>query len=728
MKNNYFKQLLTAVLMLCCTVATAFEVDGIHYYVNHDSDFDFKTAVVKRSVDDDGEVVPSYKGNVVIPETVVYEDETYTVVGIDIAAFYGCTELTSVSIPNTVTFIETYAFYGCSKLEDIKIPGSVTFVASEAFGETGWYNKQDDGLLYLDGWLLGYKGHEPASVDVLPGTKGIAHAAFAQCKELHNVTLPEGVSIICNKAFYLCENIINVEFPTTMRTIGGEAFAACHSLENVNIPNGVTTIGSEAFSGCKALMDIKIPATVTSIGASAFYGTGWYNNQPGGLVYLGDWLLYHKGDLRGEITIADGIKHIGVYALAYSEYLTGVVIPNSVISIEDGAFGNTAIKEITIPNSVTSIGSSAFSGCSGLTSIEIPSSVTSIGDYAFASCTSLESVTIPGSVPKIGQSTFIECVSLKNLYIEDCNNTLLIVDDDLFQASLDTLYLGRNIYCSNSYGDYDIFIDSKLKSLTIGSGLTDLSNINLRTSYESIVVTDGNKVYDSREGCNAIIETASNTLILGCKNTVIPNGVEIIGEEAFEGCDELTKINIPGSVKEIGECAFVECESLETLTIGEGVETIAYGAFGYCISLKEVIIPNSVVELGKYAFLGCEALECVYIGGGISRINEATFGECNALKSIYVMGETPAVVEVSNFTEEQFASVELNVPAGSLAAYQAADVWKEFLNIKEFDATGIEELKSENGKVQTTYDLQGRKVDTLNKGLYIIDGKKVLVK
>ena len=141
-----------------------------------------------------------------------------------------------------------------------------------------------------------------------------------------------------------------------------------------------------------------------------------------------------------------------------------------------------------------------------------------------------------------------------------------------------------------------------------------------------------------------------------------------------------------------------------------------------------MIIPNSVVELGKYAFLGCEALECVYIGGGISRINEATFGECNALKSIYVMGETPAVVEVSNFTEEQFASVELNVPAGSLAAYQAADVWKEFLNIKEFDATGIEELKSENGKVQTTYDLQGRKVDTLNKGLYIIDGKKVLVK
>ena len=195
--------------------------------------------------------------------------------------------------------------------------------------------------------------------------------------------------------------------------------------------------------------------------------------------------------------------------------LTGIIIPNSVTVIGSSAFKScTGLTSIDIPDSLTVIGSSVFESCIGLTSIVIPNSVTTIGDRAYQGCTGLTSIVFPNSVTEIGYKAFAGCTGLTSI---DISNTVTSIGYGAFFNCL---------------------------------GLT------------SIVIESGNPIYDSRNNCNAIIETAYNTLIFGCKNTIIPNSVTTIDESAFENCTGLTSIDIPNSVTYIGYQAFAGCTGL----------------------------------------------------------------------------------------------------------------------------------------------------------------------
>ena len=235
-----------------------------------------------------------------------------------------------------------------------------------------------------------------------------------------------------------------------------------------------------------------------------------------------------------------------------------------------------------------------------------------------------------------------------------------------------------------------------------------------------MTVDSGNSVYDSRNDCNAIIETASNTLIAGCQNTVIPNSVTVIGEGAFAGCSSLTEMTvdsgnsvydsrndcnaiietgsntliagcqstvIPNSVTSICDYAFCGCESLTSVNIPNSVTTIGEDAFSGCASLTSVNIPNSVITIGNYAFYGCTGLTSVNIGNSVTRIGSEAFIDCTSLTSVTCLAVTPPKAAGDCFSSYPsiYDTATLYVPKESVEAYRTADVWKNFTHIVGID-------------------------------------------
>ena len=309
------------------------------------------------------------------------------------------------------------------------------------------------------------------------------------------------------------------------------------------------------------------------------------------------------------------------YGSYSNEYIGDVVIPSSVdyngttyrvTSIWQSAFsGCTSLTSIEIPNSVTSIYDDTFRGCSSLTSIEIPNSVTSIGNAAFSRCSSLPSIEIPNSVTSIGWSAFSWCDSLTSIEIP---NSVTSIGSGAFQS------------CD---------------------------------SLTSIVVDSGNSKYDSRNGCNAIIETASNTLIAGCKNTIIPNSVTSIGDFAFDECTSLTSIEIPDSVTSIGDFAFRGCSSLTSIEIPNSVTSIGQSAFRACTSLTSIEIPNSVTSIGVYAFYECKSLTSIQIPNSVTSIGVYAFYNCSSLTSIQIPNSVTSIGECAFYGCSSLTSIEI---------------------------------------------------------------------
>ncbi len=542
-----------------------------------------------------------------------------------------------------------------------------------------------------------------------------------------NVVIPEtvtyngktySVTFIGEYAFHGCSGLTSATIPNSVTSIGYDAFSDCTGLTTITIPNSVTSIGQFAFINCTGLTTITIPNSVTSIGQFAFYNTAWYNNQPDGLIYAGKMAYCYKGIMPEN---------------------TSIVLEDGTLGIADGAFSKCkGLTEVTIPNSVTSIDEFAFLLCTGLISVSIPNSVTSIGYGAFCNCTGLTEVTIPNSVTSIGNSAFSDC-----------------------------------------------------------SGLT------------SIEVESGNTKYDSRDNCNAIIETSTNILVCGCKNTIIPNSVTSIGISAFDGCSGLTEVTIPNSVTSIDSNAFSYCTGLTSVTIPNSVTSIGGGTFQSCTGLTSVTIPNSVTSIDEFAFLLCTGLTSVSIPNSVTSIGSGAFGGCTGLTSIEVeSGNTKydsrdncnAIIETSTNTlvcgckntiipnsvtyirdwafngctgltevtiPNSVTSIgsgafggctavtkiisrattppvcgpgalnsinkqncTLEVPQGTLSAYQAAEQWKEFFFIQESEAsTGIGNTVVQPTTGTPTYHtLDGREVKNPGKGIYIVNSKKVMIK
>ena len=568
------RALVTIVFMLIGwlpSLAHDFEVDGIFY--NKTSG---KTAAVTYKGDSFYSYSNEYSGDIVIPSSVNYNGINYDVTSIGGAVFHSCSSLTSVVIPNSVTSIGDHAFCQCDRLTSIQIPNSVTSIGRQAF----------------------YRCSSLTSIQIPNSVTSIEDEAFIYCSSLTSIEIPNSVTSIGNRAFCACSDLTSVVIGNSVTSIEDEAFKNCSSLTSIVVDTGNTKYDSR--NDCNAIIETAsntliagcqntiIPNSVTSIGYNAFYGCSCLTS----------------------IEIPNSVTSIGDNAFNRCSSLTSIQIPNSVTSIGDGAFYYCpSLTSIQIPNSVTSIGRQAFYRCSSLTSIQIPNSVTSIEDEAFSDCESLASVEIPNSVTSIGSSAFYYCTSLTSIVIP---NSVTSIGSSAFSG------------CTS------------LTSIVIPNSVTSIGGTAFFgcAGLTSIVVDAGNSKYDSRNDCNAIIETASNTLIVGCKNTIIPNSVTSIGDSAFQYCSSLTSIEIPDSVTSIG-----------------------WGVFYGCSSLTSIEIPNSVTSIGDYAFYGC-----------------------SSLTKITCLATNPPTIKSNTFSNY---SATLYVPAGRVLAYQSANYWKKFYNIKE---------------------------------------------
>ena len=633
MKNLKF--LFTTLLLLCSVVVTAhdFEVGGIFYKITDETN---KTVQVVYKGSSYNEYSDEYTGYLGIPSSVLYNGKFYSVTSIGSYAFYNCSGLKSIEIPNSVTSIGIRAFQDCVKLQRITIGSSVTSIEENAF-------KNCTNLKTVENL---------SSLNLTKGSSDYGYVAYYADTFIfvngdYKWSVSDGSYTLVDYVGNATELTLPANYNGEDYVIGGSAFRGNSSITSIEIPNSVTSIGSYAFDRCTGLTSITIPNSVTSIGQYTFYNCT-------GLT---------------SITIPNSVTSIGSYAFYGCSGLTNVTIPNSVTSIENYAFeGCSGLKSVAIGNNVTSIGNNAFYGCSGLKSVTIPNSVTSIGNNAFYGCYGLKSVAIGNNVTSIGEDAFKNCKNLQTVI----NFSTLSISKGSSMNGYVADYADKVINAPNGSMEGDCVFGVVSGKNTLVAYLGEGGALSLPANYKGENYVIGEKVFSGNTSITSVEIPNSVTSIGrsafyncdGLTSITIPNSVTSIGEGAFYYCDGLTSVEIPNSVTSVGDEAFGYCNGLTSVTIGT---SIGYMVFSGCSSLTNVTILNSVRSIGGSAFKGCSGLTSIEIPSSVTSIGYEAFYNCTNLKTVM----NYSMLDITKGSSDNgyvayYADKVINAPNGSI--------------------------------------------------------------
>ncbi|MBR5560856.1 MAG: leucine-rich repeat protein [Clostridia bacterium] len=562
--------------------------------------------------------------------------DSVTVIGEE--AFYA-SGLITIDFPPNITSIGDYAFASCSNLTEIHFPDTLT-----SYGRYVLHNSKNlvhvtlpDCFDAPQDFTENFPSFSKLESCVLPaGFERIPGGFFAECPSLKSITLPDSVQSIGQRAFVGCTSLTEIEFPEALTEIGKDAFDSCTGLTQITVPDSVKIIGDGAFKQCAALESIVFEGSVDSFGSLVLWQdkalrtvilpegvtqleANMFKEYPAletivipSTASIQRMALYGCPELQN-VTISEGVTYIGEYAFAYSPLPNGITLPQSLTTLDTGAFCGSGLTSIVVPGASgnTVVGDSAFFRCQGLTSITLEEGVVSIGENAFSASQLVDSlpespritsITLPSTLTSMGGRAFENCFTLETVDIRG----RVAISDSAFENC---------------------------------TALRSISN-----------------PYITAIGSAAFKNCTSLTRF------TVPDGVPAISDSAFHGCTQLSSIDLPDSITRFGSYSFYNCGELSSLRFPESLSSIGDYAFYACNKLDFILLPDGVTSIGERAFEATDGfIRHIWVPASVTSIGQQAFNCCNlfcysgtAASSVWPYGGTRYIdyPKVFNYPQE----------------------------------------------------------------------------
>ena len=522
----------------------------------------------------------------------------------------------------------------------------------------------------------------------------IGYNAFSGCTNLTSVGIKKANNI-GNNAFSKCTNLVSVDIKAG-NNIGESAFRDCISLITLSLDNKITSLGEDAFRGCINLTQFIIPDSVTILNYDLLRDCSSLKSIR---IHKGIREMYHAfsgctnlstfiiEDRNTSLKVGSDYENVSLYSCKLdSVYIGGKIVYDT--SRDDGYspfYRNTSLRTVKISDAETTIYDNEFYGCTNLQNVSIGDNVKSIGKWAFSGCSSLKNFTFGSGLQSIGQEAFSDCSNLTQFVIPD---SVTILNSGLLDG------------CSS------------LKSIRIHKGIREM--------------------YHAFSGC-----TNLSTLIIEDRNT----SLKIVSDNnpLFKDC-KLDSVYIGGKIvydtsSDYGYSPFYHNTSLRTVKISDTETTIYDNEFYGCTNLQNVSIGDNVTSIGKWAFSGCSSLKNFIFGSGLQSIGQEAFSDCINITQISSKAVVPPTCGINALDDINKWNCKLFVPKANINAYKQAPQWKEFFFIE--GTTGITNTVYNKAGLVDVYTIDGTKrlskastdeINALPKGVYIVNGKKIIIK
>lgn len=564
-------------------------------------------------------------------------------------AFY-YTGITEITVPSGVTRLEEYTFWNCQKLQKATLPDGITFIGNSCFSED--YELTDVNI--------------PANVETID-----QHAFYNNYKRSTPIVIPGSCKTIGYRAFMDNRVVPSITVGNGVETIESYAFANCHIIEQCVLPESVTRIGDRAFYNCDSLRTFTFPQQVKEV-------EGW---------------TFESCDALESVTLAPGTTSIGESTFNGCRRLTGINLTEQteLASLGNYAFAATRLKNVTLPDQISSIGWGVFQDCNELESINVPTGIDYVPyDYCEGS-EKLRTVQMHDGIRTIRHDAFYGCDSLQDIVL---NDQIISIEYNAFNGC-QKLALTKlpDALTSIEYSAFSGTTSIK-GTLTIPTGVTELPyRVFYGSGIEGVVLHDGITTFGDDVFCRCY----------SLKYAKLPTTLTRIANYMFQYCYALEQIDLPETVTEIGYGAF-DHSALTSIELPENTQKIENYAFSNS-KLRSFRVPDGFTSaLGSYALENCDSLRTAYMGRNEDYTQYSTFtifNSCDSLRLLRVYAGTPPSTDTWN-KNFRFKCV-LEVPEGAIELYQAADMWKDFKEIREF-YSGDELREQDFAVMQSIYN------------------------